>query len=320
MNSSSSILTQMDVTGLPFSQLKELFKSDCPLFLYVNPVEYHGPHLSLGNDHHLSVGVAKAFFDRVLGPQNPEWRFLESAPIPMGVDPAVGPGSQFTGFEDLVQAVTEAGRRWAKLGCRRMIVSTFHGAPAHNEAIDRAIINWEKAGVLGINLMAIVLDRAIEETDEEKEKLLEKVSDPKKRDLARDRMDGDFHAGFFETSLAMYFAPETVSKDVAEIPACPKIELTSSQQKVLRGLERMGLNRKAKEMKLAFLGLNWMKVKPFPGYSGYPGAANAEVGKEIFERLLPYYEAEESRVFREGKPRTKPVLGWTTRLTHGLLK
>lgn len=37
---------------------KAAFSSGAPVYLPVNPIEYHGPHLSLLNDHLISVGLA----------------------------------------------------------------------------------------------------------------------------------------------------------------------------------------------------------------------------------------------------------------------
>ena len=36
-----------------------LLATGAPVFLCVNPVEYHGPHLSLHNDRLISEGVAR---------------------------------------------------------------------------------------------------------------------------------------------------------------------------------------------------------------------------------------------------------------------
>lgn len=307
----------MDVTGYPFSELKNLFEHGSPLFLPVNPVEYHGPHLSLANDFVIARGVSKTFFELSLKPLNPKWEYLEAAPIHLGVDPAAGPGSQYTSMRDLTAILTEVGKRYAKLGCKKIVVATFHGAPAHNAAIEHAMENWEKVGIRSMNLMAVVLERAIEETQQEKEEILALIPDQKMRDMARDRLDGDFHGGFFETSLALRFAPETVSKNYTDIEPCPKLVLSDTQKKVLKGLVQFGFHRKAKEMEFAFLGLNWMKIKPFPGYSGHPAASSAAAGEMLFKKILPYYAAEARRVFDEGRSRTKPVLAWVTKLTHG---
>lgn len=51
----------------PHSQLADLARAGAPVHLFVNPVEYHGPHLSLGNDRILSERIAQKLPRRAVG-------------------------------------------------------------------------------------------------------------------------------------------------------------------------------------------------------------------------------------------------------------
>jgi hypothetical protein len=48
-----------DLLDLPHIEAAARAGEGAPAFLFVNPVEYHGPHLSLHNDRHISVGLAR---------------------------------------------------------------------------------------------------------------------------------------------------------------------------------------------------------------------------------------------------------------------
>ncbi len=68
-----------------------------PAFVLVNPIEYHGPHLSLRNDHLVSMGLAKdlhAFLRARSGERDDGlFPFLPTRDLDVGVEPASGPGS-----------------------------------------------------------------------------------------------------------------------------------------------------------------------------------------------------------------------------------
>ena len=48
---------------LPHDAARRLVQSGAPVYLFVNPVEYHGPHLPLHNDRIIAHGIARDRFD-----------------------------------------------------------------------------------------------------------------------------------------------------------------------------------------------------------------------------------------------------------------
>ena len=46
-----------ELFSMPHKKMTEMLKSGAPVYVLVNPVEYHGPHLSLYTDEALSIGT-----------------------------------------------------------------------------------------------------------------------------------------------------------------------------------------------------------------------------------------------------------------------
>ena len=78
---------------LPQPEARALLESGAPAYLLVNPIEYHGPHLSLRNDGLLAHGMSRALHG-ALHRGRPEVPFLLGGVIDAGVDTVRGPGSQ----------------------------------------------------------------------------------------------------------------------------------------------------------------------------------------------------------------------------------
>lgn len=138
------------------------------MFLTVNPVEYHGPHLSLHNDRLVSLGLIRDLHERLLV-RHPEWPLLVAADLEVGVEPCSGPGSRHGRYAIAV----EPGPGGAAIDNSR-----FAPAFAH-------------------------------------------VADPDERAEMLRTLRHDFHAGFFETSVALHYAPESVSPEHRGLPPCP---------------------------------------------------------------------------------------------------
>jgi creatinine amidohydrolase len=121
--------------SLPHRQARALVASGVPVTLCVNPVEYHGPHLSLHNDRVVSLGLARRLSERFEGTElgGP---FVLAGDLEAGVDPACGPGSRHVPYRDARRLVVESCRALAELGAKRVVIMTFHGSPMHNNAVD----------------------------------------------------------------------------------------------------------------------------------------------------------------------------------------
>lgn len=77
------ILTFYD--ELPERQLADVFRENI-LFIFVNPTEYHGPHLPLANDYLISRGLADRLFTQLKELGLTE-RYIAAPLISMGLDP-----------------------------------------------------------------------------------------------------------------------------------------------------------------------------------------------------------------------------------------
>ncbi|MBI3544025.1 MAG: hypothetical protein HY075_12205 [Deltaproteobacteria bacterium] len=49
----------IELNALPHAKATDVLATGAPVYLFVNPVEYHGPHLPLYNDYHLSFASSQ---------------------------------------------------------------------------------------------------------------------------------------------------------------------------------------------------------------------------------------------------------------------
>src|SRR5690606_8248048 len=132
----SNVTTPIHVLDLPHREARALLAStDAPVFLAMNPVEFHGPHLSLHNDRLITAGLSRDLH-RALARDRTDYPYLVVDDLELGVEPASGPGSRHARFADAVRIVVEACRALVELGARRAVLNTFHGGALHNLAID----------------------------------------------------------------------------------------------------------------------------------------------------------------------------------------
>src|SRR5438105_3637126 len=108
------------------AEARRLTATGAPVYLPINPVEYHGPHLSLHNDALISRGLATDLHAR-LAARHPEWPFLVADDLEVGVDPCPGRGTRHTPYPIACALIREACRALAELGAERVVLMTFHG-------------------------------------------------------------------------------------------------------------------------------------------------------------------------------------------------
>ena len=303
----------MRIDQLPFQDVKEKVKTGAPVFILVNPVEYHGPHLSLRTDGLISEGIAKDLYER-LKIKHPEWPFLEFAPIELGVDPTPGPGSQKTSFFKLKSVILEAAKSLAECGAEKVIWVTFHGGPAHNTAIHAGIDYLAKKGIPSFNVMNLVLETMIDYDSNYFATAFESISDVATRQQLKEEMMSDLHGGFYETSIALVYAPESVAKNYQQTPDCPRFEL-SPILKIFKSLiDRYGSKRFQKEMGFGFYALSWIKLKPFPGYTSKPRLANLAAGQVFSADLMRRCLRASEEVLEQKQKAPRPILEWSVLL------
>src|SRR5512138_1227236 len=126
----------------PNAAARQLLATGVPVFVPVNPVEYHGPHLSLHNDHLVCAGYLRDLHDRLW----PDAPFVVVRDLEVGVDPVPGPGSRPVAFATVRRMVEDACAAVADLGARAVVLGTFHGSPMHNHALERGVRLLERRG------------------------------------------------------------------------------------------------------------------------------------------------------------------------------
>jgi len=278
MPSAASI--QLSLDGSPSAVAVAALASGAPVVIGVNPTEYHGPHLSLKNDALCAAGLAARFAARM------GWPLVDAGDLDVGAEPAPGPGSVATSFEEVRSRVKSAVQAAHALGAQRVILSTFHGAPLHNAALDDAMAS---SPIPVLAPFHAVLEAAL---------------------LASTASRRDFHGGRFETSIALALAPHSVSKDLASIPDCPSFQAAPALALASRVALRLGKARLAAELDFAAAGTGWMALKPCPGYTGQPRLATAAEGERHLAIILTLYEALARRVFDRGETHPRAPLAW----------
>lgn len=302
------------LSGLSPAETRGLLERGAPVYLSVNPTEYHGPHLSLENDHLVSMGLARDLHARV--GQKRGWPFLVADRIFGGVDPCPGPGTVKTSFSDLVRQVEDACKKLADLGARRVVLMTFHGAPLHAIALDAGVRLLEARGIQAYQPLVLLMEAQLAVNAAEFEDAFECIEDPLAREQAMRDLQLDFHAGFFETSMALHYAPETVSALHRSLPPCPAYPPHAGVTRLSNWARSAGRERFSQELELVAIAIGWYGLRPFPGYTGRPDLARPEAG-EIFARYIVERYAERAELVFRGGLSPRPVLRWLVPLTLG---
>lgn len=297
-----------------YSEARALCASGAPVYLGVNPVEFHGPHLSLHNDTLISFGLAKELHGR-LAERSPAWPFLIANDIEVGVEPTSGLGSRHTRFEVVRELVLEASAALADLGAQRVVFMTFHGAPLHAMAIQAGVDYLQHRGVRALSPLNVLLRMMLDLDVNELAPAVQHIADPDERQAVLDALQFDFHAGFFETSLAMHFAPESVSPELASVSDCPPVEPDAMLAAAAKVAQTLGRTQLALELRYAAFGVGWNALRPFPGYTSRPRHATASVGNFFAQRILAEYVKAVDQVLYHGAPAPTPIMTWMPALT-----
>jgi creatinine amidohydrolase len=301
---------------VPHVEARKLVAGGAPVYLTVNPVEFHGPHLSLHNDKLVSLGLIRDLHAR-LAQRHPDWPLLVAADLEIGVEPTPGLGTRHASYLATVEQVREACNAIAELGARRVVLMTFHGAPLHNVAIDHGVQRLRARNVHAVAPFNLVL-RAMLTLDASRfAEAFAHIDDPDERTAMMRDLRFDFHAGFFETSLALHYGPETVSPSYRDLTPCPPIRPVPSLFRAELLARAMGASELAGELAYAARGLGWYGLKPFPGYTGRPHRAVPEAGALFARFIVDVFEPVVEEVLSgRGEP-PPPIMSWLRFLTVG---
>lgn len=298
----------------PHDEARALLRTGTPVFLPINPVEYHGPHLSLHNDGLLAAGLMRDTHAR-LALRQPNWPLLVAPELEIGVDPVPGPGSRPVPFAMARDLICGACRALVELGAQAVILLTFHGAPMHNLAIEGGLKWLTRHGVRAVAPMNRLMEELMTANGAAYAGAYAPLPIAGIRDAMMRGFSEDLHAGYIETSLALHYAPESVAPRYLSLPPCQPLRLARPLIAVARLAEAAGQRRLAAELRFIAIGHAWYRLRPFPGYSGRPHLASAEAGRYLGGRIADFW-AELIIDVLTGRARSPaPILPWLTALT-----
>jgi creatinine amidohydrolase len=278
------------VLELPHHEMVEVIRStDAPVFLAVNPVEFHGPHLSLHNDKLITEGLSRDLH-AALAAGRSDFPFLVAHDLELGVEPCSGPGTRHVPYALVRRAVLEAVRALAEVGAKRIVINTFHGGGLHNLAIEEACRTFARAGGRAFAPLAVALRAMVELDPALLDDAVATVPAAERARVAED-LRFDFHAGWLETSLALHYAPESVSPRYVDLPPAAALTRDPLLGMLSRTARTLGSKRTAAELDFLATAVSWPRLRPFVGYTGRPHLATAEAGARIAARFIERYAA-----------------------------
>ncbi len=307
----------ISLLDLPERRARALLATGVPVFFPVDPVEYHGPHLSLHNDHLIASGIARELHAELVRtwPGGASWPLVMAHNLELGVEPAQGPGTRGAPLSTVRRLLVDAAHSLADLGARRIVFVTFHGSPLHSIAIDAGVRALLRRGVRAASPMNVLFRDQITLPAEHFAPGLAHVPAAERPSVLAE-LATDFHAGMLETSVALHHAPDSVDPIYLELPDCPAFAPDATLEAASRAAARLGRAAYARELHFAALAIGWSKLRPFPGYTGRPRLATRETGaffaRYIVERAAPVVAS----VFDGGEP-PGPIMPWLAALTLG---
>jgi creatinine amidohydrolase len=209
--------------------------------------------------------------------EKPEWTVLIGPPIPIGGSAFDAPGTLLARIGTVRNATLDYGAALARHEFQYILVTNGHGGPRHLVALDEAALAVSRRyGVRMLSVSGPVIWSLLRGHYNDR---LEHLLGRPLTSAERNAIQGDAHAGLWETSLMMCMKPESVDRAHAVLPTV-KFSLLDALRKnyPLRFGNRMG-------------------------YIGSPAAASAEFGNAALQVLLdgawdvikPVFEAADDR-------------------------
>jgi creatinine amidohydrolase len=299
----------VDLLDLSHGEARGLLARGVPVYLPVDPVEYHGPHLSLRNDHLIGTGLAADLHARLAPADGSPWPFLLASSIEAGVDPCPGPGTRSVSFLALRRLVRDACSALADLGARRVVLCTFHGAPLHAHALDAGVRLLEGRDVRALQPHNLLMSELMTADASAYAEAYAHVEDEAERAALMGGLSTDFHAGFGETSIALHYAPASVGAVYCTLPPCPSITPDPPFVAASRAARAAGRPKLATELWFAAVARGWTNLRPFPGYTSSPHRATAVAGAFFARKIVDEYERAARAVFA-GAEGPHPIMPW----------
>ncbi len=306
------MLSRVKLFDMDEAEVQEGLAAGAPAYLLVNPIEYHGPHLSLLNDSLVSQGIARDMHthlsQRASLPR--PWPLLVTRDLDVGCEPAPGPGSEPRSFGTVKARILIACRELVRLGARRVVFVTFHGSPLHAFAIEAGVRWLSERGVQAFSPMNLLLAELLSPEAARYEDAYSCILDQELRRSMLADVGADFHGGFFETSVALHYAPSSVHADYTKVLPCPPFAARPLAVRLRKALSRVGLGALGRELEVVSLSLSWFGLRPFPGYTGRPALARAEAGEAFARHLMALFVPAAERIFSGTERPGAPPFAW----------
>jgi creatinine amidohydrolase len=248
----------LHLAELSYTQLKALDRSKTVVIFTVSPLEEHGPHLPVGTDLFEAEFISRRLADRTVQ-EKPGWTVLMGPALPIGAWTFDEAGTLRTRARTIRNMVLDYGAALAQQGFEYILVTNAHGGPRHVVALEEAAAAVSRRyGVRMLSVSGPILWKVLRgRFNERLESVLARPLTP----AEREGLDGDAHAGLWETSLMLRIRPELVDPGFQEL----------APQRFLL---------------LDALRKNYpLRLGNRLGYIGSPGAAGAEFG-EAAQKLL----------------------------------
>lgn len=295
------------------SKARKLVATGAPIYVLVNPVEYHGPHLSLHNDHLISLGLTRAVSERITH-DHPEWPVLVTQDLELAFAPTEGPGTRPFPYEMVRDVIVGTCESLLELGARRVVFMTFHGNPLHAAAIEEGEQYLRAHGAEAINPFNEAIHELVDADGQRYADAYEHIPEPIRNEMMRD-MRLDFHGGFFETSMSLHFAPDSVAEDLSQLPPCPSFAPDPKLMAGSTAARLAGQTQLAKEFDFLAWASAWTAMRPHPGYTGRPAYATREAGKVFGDQFVDRYHRSILALFDRGQQALGPSIPWLKRIT-----
>jgi creatinine amidohydrolase len=283
--------------------------------IYVNPIEYHGPHLPLTTDFEISRGIFNRLLPRLQAAE-PNLQVIHSREIHRGCDPAHGPGTESTSMKDLKKIVIETTDSILReLKPDVVLFMTFHGAPTHSAAIEAGVRYVESSGIKAYNPFNLVLKRMRDYDPEWVKPAASFIEEEAFRKKFLDTLPQDFHGGLFETSALMCLSPDSVKVNHRDLPDCEDRKIGIGWKALIALTRVLGLKTLSRELAIGADAIGWATSKTYAGYTGAPRLANPQIGNYVMDQIiLKDYEQGFFKVARKGEKSPRPIMQWTTYL------
>jgi creatinine amidohydrolase len=200
---------------LTFTQLEALDRNRVVVLFTVSPLEEHGPHLPVGTDLMTSAAICDKLAGRILEAK-PGWTVLTGPSIPIGTSAFDRAGTLLARARTVRNATLDYGAALARHGFRYILVLNGHGGPRHIVALEEAAaVVSRRYKVRMFSVSGPVLWKFMRGRYANR---LESFLGRPFTAAEREAIDGDTHAGMWETSLVLLHRPELVNSAYLGLP------------------------------------------------------------------------------------------------------